>query len=68
MLGNYIGVAANGITPLNNGDPAVASNSAVAVATGSHTTHELQTSGAHAVFEDLSDLEAVLAVLRKSES
>lgn len=57
-----------GDTPLDVGVALSGGARAVAVATGSHTTHELQTSGAHAVFEDLSDLEAVLAVLRKSES
>ena len=35
----------------------------IAVATGSHTTDELHASGADVVFQDLSDLEAVLAAL-----
>jgi phosphoglycolate phosphatase-like HAD superfamily hydrolase len=35
----------------------------IAVATGSHTAEELQASGADVVFEDLSDLEKVLAVV-----
>ena len=35
----------------------------MAVATGSHTTDELRASGADVVFQDLSDLEAVLAAV-----
>ena len=35
----------------------------MAVATGSHTTDELRAAGADVVFEDLSDLDAVLAAL-----
>jgi phosphoglycolate phosphatase-like HAD superfamily hydrolase len=35
----------------------------MAVATGSHTPDELRASGADVVFQDLSDLEAVLAAV-----
>ena len=58
-----------GDTPL---DVAVAMSGgarSIAVATGSHTTEELLASGADFVFQDLSDLEAVLAVVeRRPES
>jgi phosphoglycolate phosphatase len=57
-----------GDTPLDVGVALSGGARAVAVATGSHTTHELHTSGAHAVFEDLSDIDAVLAALRRAES
>lgn len=57
-----------GDTPLDVGVALSGGARAVAVATGSHTTHELHTCGAHAVFEDLSDLDAVLAALQKAES
>jgi phosphoglycolate phosphatase len=57
-----------GDTPLDVGVALSGGARAVAVATGSHTTHELHTCGAHVVFEDLSDLDAVLAALRKAES
>jgi len=57
-----------GDTPLDVGVALSGGARAVAVATGSHTTHELHTCGAHAVFEDFSDLDAVLAALQKSES
>jgi len=40
----------------------------IAVATGSHTTDELRTSGADVVFQDLSDLEEVLAALESAGS
>ena len=33
--------------------------------TGSHTTDELRASGADVVFQDLSDLDAVLAALER---
>ena len=57
-----------GDTPLDVGVALSGGARAIAVATGSHTTHELHTCGAHAVFEDFSDLDAVLAALQKSES
>ena len=56
-----------GDTPLDVGVALAGGARCVAVATGSHSTHELHTCGAHAVFEDLSDLDAVLAALRKRE-
>jgi phosphoglycolate phosphatase-like HAD superfamily hydrolase len=36
----------------------------IAVATGNHTVDELRESGADVVFQDLSDLEAVLKAIR----
>jgi phosphoglycolate phosphatase len=57
-----------GDTPLDVGVALAGGTRSVAVATGSHSTHELHTSGADAVFQDLSDLDAVLAALRKAES
>ena len=58
-----------GDTPL---DVAVALSGgarSIAVATGSHTTDELHASGADVVFQDLSNLDAVLAALEwRSES
>jgi phosphoglycolate phosphatase len=52
-----------GDTPLDVGVARYGGARSIAVATGGHTTDELRTSGADAVFEDLSDLEKVLAVL-----
>jgi phosphoglycolate phosphatase-like HAD superfamily hydrolase len=52
-----------GDTPLDVGVALSGGARCLAVATGSHTTDELHTCGAHAVFEDLSDLDAVLAAL-----
>src|SRR5882724_10028268 len=57
-----------GDTPLDVGVALAGGARSIAVATGSHTTHELHTSGADAVFQDFSDLNAVLAALRKAES
>jgi phosphoglycolate phosphatase-like HAD superfamily hydrolase len=52
-----------GDTPLDVGVAIAGGARSVAVATGSHTTDELRASGADVVFEDLSDLEAVLEAL-----
>jgi len=52
-----------GDTPLDVGVALYGGAKSIGVATGSHTTDELRTSGADAVFEDLSDLGKVLAVL-----
>jgi len=52
-----------GDTPLDVGVALAGGARSIAVATGSHTTDELRTSGADVVFRDLSDLEEVLAVL-----
>jgi phosphoglycolate phosphatase len=58
-----------GDTPLDVGVAVAGGARSIAVATGSHTTDELHASGADVVFEDLSDLEAVLAALeRRPES
>ena len=57
-----------GDTPLDVGVALAGGARSIAVATGSHTTGELQASGADVVFEDLSDLENVLAVLERAES
>jgi phosphoglycolate phosphatase-like HAD superfamily hydrolase len=58
-----------GDTPLDVAVAVTGGARSIAVATGSHTTDELQASGADVVFEDLSDLEAVLVALeRRSES
>ena len=58
-----------GDTPLDVAVAVTGGARSIAVATGSHTTDELQASGADVVFQDLSDLEAVLAVLeRRPES
>jgi phosphoglycolate phosphatase-like HAD superfamily hydrolase len=54
-----------GDTPLDVGVALAGGARCLAVATGSHTTDELHTCGAHAVFEDLSDLDAVLAALSR---
>ena len=52
-----------GDTPLDVGVAQAGGARSIAVATGSHTSSELRASGADVVFEDLSDLDAVLAVL-----
>jgi phosphoglycolate phosphatase len=52
-----------GDTPLDVGVAISGGARSIAVATGGHTTDELRASGADVVFEDLSDLDAVLAVL-----
>jgi phosphoglycolate phosphatase-like HAD superfamily hydrolase len=52
-----------GDTPLDVGVALYGGAKSIAVATGGHTTDELRTAGADAVFEDLSDLGKVLAVL-----
>ena len=58
-----------GDTPLDVAVAVTGGARSIAVATGSHTTDELQASGADVVFQDLSDLEAVLAALeRRPES
>ena len=57
-----------GDTPLDVGVALAGGARSIAVATGSHTTDELRTSGADVVFPDLSDLEEVLAVLERAES
>jgi len=57
-----------GDTPLDVGVALFGGARSIAVATGSHTTDELRTSGADVVFSDLSDLEEVLAVLERAES
>jgi phosphoglycolate phosphatase-like HAD superfamily hydrolase len=54
-----------GDTPLDVGVALAGGARSVAVATGSHTTDELRASGADVVFEDLSDLEAVLTALER---
>lgn len=57
-----------GDTPLDVGVAVAGGARSIAVATGSHTTEQLLASGADVVFEDLSDLEKVLAVLERAES
>jgi phosphoglycolate phosphatase len=58
-----------GDTPLDVAVAVSGGARSIAVATGSHSTEELQASGADVVFQDLSDLEAVLAAVeRRSES
>jgi phosphoglycolate phosphatase len=57
-----------GDTPLDVGVAVAGGARAIAVATGSHSTEQLLACGADAVFEDLSDLEKVLAVLERAES
>jgi len=57
-----------GDTPLDVGVALFGGARSIAVATGSHTADQLRTSGADVVFEDLSDLEEVLAALGKAES
>jgi phosphoglycolate phosphatase-like HAD superfamily hydrolase len=52
-----------GDTPLDVGVAISGGTRSMAVATGSHTVDELRVSGADVVFQDLSDLEAVLAAL-----
>lgn len=57
-----------GDTPLDVGVAVAGGARSIAVATGSHTTEQLLASGADVVFQDLSDLEKVLAVLERAES
>jgi phosphoglycolate phosphatase len=57
-----------GDTPLDVGVALAGGARSIAVATGSHTTDQLRNCGADIVFEDLSDLEKVLAVLERAES
>jgi phosphoglycolate phosphatase-like HAD superfamily hydrolase len=52
-----------GDTPLDVGVAISGGTRSMAVATGSHTVDELRASGADVVFQDLSDLEAVLAAV-----
>jgi phosphoglycolate phosphatase-like HAD superfamily hydrolase len=52
-----------GDTPLDVGVAIAGGARSMAVATGSHTTDELRASGADVVFQDLSDIEAVLAAV-----
>lgn len=54
-----------GDTPLDVGVALAGGARSIAVATGSHTTDELRASGADVVFEDLSDLAAVLTALER---
>lgn len=54
-----------GDTPLDVACAKSAGAMAVAVATGGHSSCELAESGAHVVFEDLSDTAAFLAILGK---
>jgi phosphoglycolate phosphatase-like HAD superfamily hydrolase len=57
-----------GDTPLDVGVALAGGAKSIAVATGSHTTEQLRNCGADIVFEDLSDLKKVLAVLERAES
>ncbi len=58
-----------GDTPLDVAVAIAGGARSIAVATGSHTTDELRASGADVVFQDLSNLEAVLDALERiSES
>lgn len=58
-----------GDTPLDVAVAVSGGARSIAVATGSHTTDELRASGADVVFQDLSDLEGVLAAFeRRTES
>jgi phosphoglycolate phosphatase-like HAD superfamily hydrolase len=57
-----------GDTPLDVGVALYGGARSIGVATGSHTTEELRASGADVVFEDLSDVKQVLAVLERAES
>ncbi len=57
-----------GDTPLDVAVAVAGGARSIGVATGSHTSDQLRTSGADVVFEDLSDLEKVLAVLERAES
>jgi len=52
-----------GDTPLDVACAAAGGARSIAVATGSHRVDELRAAGADYVFEDLSDLDAVLAAL-----
>ena len=52
-----------GDTPFDVACARAAGARVIAVATGGHTVDELRACGADAVFEDLSDLDAVLAVV-----
>ena len=54
-----------GDTPLDVAVALAGGARSIAVATGSHTTVELLASGADVVFQDLSNLEAVLTVLER---
>jgi phosphoglycolate phosphatase len=53
-----------GDTPLDVACAASAGARSIAVATGNHSAEELRASGADVVFDDLSDLDAVLRALR----
>jgi len=57
-----------GDTPLDIGVAKFGGARSIGVATGSHTVDDLRASGADVVFEDLSDVEDVLAVLERAES
>jgi len=57
-----------GDTPLDIGVAKFGGARSIGVATGGHTVDDLRASGADVVFEDLSDLEKVLAVLERAES
>ena len=53
-----------GDTPLDVACAKAGGARSIAVATGNHTVDELRESGADVVFQDLSDLEAVLKAIR----
>jgi phosphoglycolate phosphatase-like HAD superfamily hydrolase len=52
-----------GDTPFDVACARAAGARVIAVATGGHSVDDLQACGPDAVFEDLSDVEAVLAVI-----
>jgi len=52
-----------GDTPLDVACAAAGGARSIAVATGSHSAEELRASGANAVFEDLSDCDAVMRAI-----
>ena len=56
-----------GDTPLDVACAAAGGARSIAVATGGHGVDELRASGAHHVFENLTDLDAVLAALRTDD-
>ena len=57
-----------GDTPLDVGVASAGGARSIAVATGSHSADQLLASGADVVFQDLSDVQKVLAVLESAES
>ena len=52
-----------GDTPLDVACALASGARSIGVATGSHTAHDLREAGADVVFQDLSDIEAVLRVI-----